>query len=593
MEKETPSLQKPARTGGLRTLWRCLGYLGRYWPLVAGAYLSMLCIDAFAMVNPQLIRLIVDRGIGGRDPRLLGLLVLALLGLTLGKGVLNFLQGRWVETASQGVAFDLRNDLHRTLSSLSFAYHDQAEAGQLLSRAVQDVDRMRFLTGRVIIRILEGIVMMTATTAMLLVMNPRLAVLAFLCLPPLVFVAIRFGSRFRPISREIQNQLAVLTSRIEQNLRGMRIVKAFSQEPEEIRRFDAENGKWFDLSMKATRIQSVNAPLLILLANSASVFILWFGGRMVISGDLTVGALVAFLTYLGQLIQPVRMLGMIAPAVGQSLAAADRVFDILDTESEVREDPGAVPLPDPPRGEVEFRDVSFSYFGRFQVLSGISFRADAGRVVALLGATGSGKSTVINLIPRFYDATGGAVLIDGRDVRTLTLASLRAAVGIVLQETTLFATTVRENIRFGIPDAREEDVLRAAEQAQAHEFIAAMPQGYGTEVGEKGVTLSGGQKQRLAIARALLMNPRILILDDATSSVDAGTEHLIQKALENLMHNRTTFLIAHRLSSIRRADLILVLEGGRIAARGTHAELLTTSALYADIFENQILKEKG
>jgi len=592
MKSPAPRPEKPARTGGLRTLWRCLRYLARYWPIAAGAYLSMLCIDAFAMVSPQLIRLIVDRGIGGKDPGLLGLLVLSLLGLTVVKGVLNFLQGRWVETASQGVAFDLRNDLHQKLSSLSFAYHDQAEAGQLLSRAVQDVDRVRFLTGRVIIRILEAVVMMTATTAVLLAMNRSLALLSFLCLPPLVYVAFRFGSRFRPISREIQNQLAVLTSRIEQNLRGMRIVKAFSQEPEEIRRFDAENGKWFDLSMKATRIQSVNAPLLILLANAASVFILWFGGRMVISRELTVGALVAFITYLGQLIQPVRMLGNIAPAVGQSLAAADRVFDILDTESEVREAADAVPL-ERPRGEVEFRDVSFSYFGRFQVLSGISFRAEAGRVIALLGATGSGKSTVINLIPRFYDVSGGSVLIDGRDVRAFTLASLRAAVGIVLQETTLFATNIRENIRFGIPDAREEDVLRAATQAQAHDFIAAMPRGYDTEVGEKGVTLSGGQKQRVAIARALLKNPRILILDDATSSVDAGTEHLIQKALENLMRDRTTFLIAHRLSSIRRADLILVLSDGRIAARGTHAELLTSSALYADIFENQIMKERG
>ncbi len=585
--KESPAPLPLHKPGATHTLLRCFGYLRPYWRLSAAAYLTLLGINALALAIPQFIRWIVDQGIGGRNVRLLGWSVLALLGVTLLKGVLTFLQGRWTEIASQGVAYDLRNAIHRKLSTLSFSYHDRTETGQLLSRAIQDVERIRFLTGRAFLRLVDGTVLLMGTAAMLVWMNPRLALLALGTMPLLAHRALYFGRRYRPLSLAIQQQLAVLTTRLEQNLRGARIVKAFAQEDAEIARFDRENDRWFNLAAQAAHLQAFNIPLMDLIANVGTVFIIWYGGLLVVRGQLTLGELVAFSTYLGQLVMPVRRLGMIVSAIAQAVASGERIFEILDAESEVQDAPDAVPLPSV-SGHVRFERVSFAYFGRHQVLRDISFEVHPGQVVALLGATGSGKSTIINLIPRFYDPTEGRILIDGYDIRRVTLNSLRSQIGIVLQETTLFAATIRENIAFGRPDATEAEIVEAARAAQAHDFIMAMPKGYDTHVGERGVTLSGGQKQRIAIARALLKDPRILILDDATSSVDTETERLIQMALERLMRGRTSFVIAQRLSTVRMADLILVLERGRIAARGTHEELLHTSGLYAEIYYRQL-----
>ncbi len=575
------------QTGARHILWRCLGYLRPYWRLVVAGYLFLLLINGLALTIPQFIRWIVDRGIRAQDTGMLARSVLALLGLTLVKGGLTFLQGRWVEIASQNVAYDLRKAIHEKLSALSFSYHDRTETGQLLSRAVQDVERIRFLTGRALLRIAEGLTLLLGTAVMLTLMNPRLALLSLITTPLIVYWALRFGQRYRPLSLDIQQQLAVLTARLEQNLRGARVVKAFAQEEAEIGRFARENESWFDLSIQAARLRALTLPLLDLLANVSTIFIIWYGGRQVIDGHLTLGELVAFTTYLAQLVQPLRRLGFIVSAFAQAAAAGERIFEILDARSEVRDAPDAQPLP-PVRGHVRFEAVSFAYFGRHQVLHQVSFEAEPGQVIALLGATGSGKSTIINLIPRFYDPTSGRVTIDGRDIRTVTLNSLRDQIGIVLQETTLFATSVRENIAFGRPDASQEEVVAAAQAAQAHAFISHMPQGYDTPVGERGTTLSGGQKQRVAIARALLKDPRILILDDATSSVDTETERQIQQALERLMQGRTSFVIAQRLSTVRLADQVLVLEKGRVAARGTHHELLRASGLYAEIYHRQL-----
>jgi ATP-binding cassette subfamily B multidrug efflux pump len=569
-----------------RILVRCYGYLRPYWRLTAGTYLLLLAIIGLALIIPQVIRWVVDQGIGGQDFALLTGSVLALLGLSLLKGVLSFFQGLWTETASQGVAYDLRGALHQKLSALSFSYHDRAQTGQLLSRTAQDVERIRFLTGRATLRMVEGATLLLGTTLFLVWMNPRLAFLTMGTMPLLAYVAFGFGRRYRPLSLDIQQQLAVLTTRLEQNLRGSRVVKAFAQEEAEIARFERDNQRWFDLAAWAARLRSINIPLIDLIASLGTVFIVWYGGSQVMRGQLTLGELVAFATYLAQLVQPVRRMGMIIPALAMAAAAGERIFEILDAESEVQEAQDAIPLP-PVRGHVRFDRVSFAYFGRHAVLQDLTFEARPGQVVALLGATGSGKSTIINLIPRFYNPTRGRITVDGYDTRQVTLNSLRDQIGIVLQETTLFATTIRENIAFGHPRATEDEIVAAAQAAQAHDFILAMPQGYDTEVGERGVTLSGGQKQRIAIARALLKDPRILILDDATSSVDTETEQLIQLALERLMRGRTSFVIAQRLSTVRRADLLLVLEQGRIAARGTHAELLRTSGLYAEIYHRQ------
>ncbi|MBI5300490.1 MAG: ABC transporter ATP-binding protein [Chloroflexi bacterium] len=573
-----------------RILLRCFGYLRPYWQQTTGAYLALVAINALALAVPQFIRWIVDHGIRDSDATLLLWSVIALLVLTLLKGALTFLQGLWTENASQGVAYDLRNAMHRKLGALSFSYHDRTETGQVLSRTMQDVERIRFVTGRAILRLIDGIVLLLGTAVMLIAMNPGLALLALATMPFLAHRAFHLGRRLRPLSLAVQQQLAVLTTRLEQNLRGARVVKAFAQEDAEIARFARENEHWFDLSVSASRLQAINVPMIDLIANLSTVLIIWYGGTLVMQNQLTLGELVSFTTYLAQLVQPVRRLGQIIPALTQAATAGERVFEILDTQSEVREALDAIALP-AVQGHVRFERVSFAYFRRHRVLSDISFEALPGQVVALIGTTGSGKSTIINLIPRFYDPTEGRITIDSIDTRRVTLNSLRDQVGIVLQETMLFATTIRENIAFGRPDATDEQIVNAARAAQAHEFILETPQGYDTVVGERGITLSGGQRQRVAIARALLKDPRILILDDATSSVDSETERLIQLALERLMRGRTSFVIAQRLSTLRMADLILVLDQGRIAARGTHAELLRTSGLYAEIYQQQLRKD--
>ncbi|GAP13100.1 ABC-type multidrug transport system, ATPase and permease component [Longilinea arvoryzae] len=569
-----------------RLLLRCFGYLRPHWKLTVVAYSSMLAIDALNMISPQIIRWTIDKGILAGDFSLLALASAALLGLVIVKGVLSYFQGRCTEVASQNVAYDMRNELQRKITQLSFSFHDQAQAGDLLSRAIQDVERIRFLTGRATFRVVEGVVMMAATAVVMVVMNPRLSLLAVLAIPLLAFQSIRFGRIFRPLSRLIQEQLAALTTRVEQNLRGVRVVKTFAQEAQEIERFEVENQRWFELSSTSARLQAVHMPLLQWIANISSVAILLYGGMLVINGQMTIGELVAFNTYMGQLVTPVRFLGMILPAITMAAASAERIFEILDQVPEVYEQPDAPQLK-VEQGCVRFENVSFSY-GKNRVLREISFEAQPNQVVALLGLTGSGKTSIVNLIPRFYDPTEGRITIDGTDIRDVTLASLRAQIGMVLQETTLFEASIRDNIRFGHPDATEEEIVAAAQAAQAHEFILESAKGYDTEVGERGATLSGGQKQRLAIARALLTDPHILILDDATSSVDSETEYRIQLALEQVMRGRTTFVIAHRLSTVQRADLILVLEKGRIAARGRHAELLNSSPLYASICRQQL-----
>ena len=562
-----------------------------YWKQVLGAYSSLIAILALTMLIPQFLRWIIDTGIKGQRLDVLTWSVLSLLGLTIIKGIFNYFQGMLSEKASQNVAYDLRNDIQKKLTQLSFSFHDQSETGELLSRAVQDVERVRFLTGRASMRIIDGVLMLFFTMVVMLIMDYRLALLILVTMPLLVFQALRFGTRYRPLSLQVQKQLAVLTTTVEQNLRGARVVKAYAQEDAEVNRFVAENDNWFNLSQRAASMQAFNLPLLFLIANLGNVAIVLYGGSRVISNTLTIGVVIAFISYLGQLIEPVRRLGLIIPAVAIAGSAAERIFDILDTVSDVKDEPGATSL-ESIAGRVSFENVSFSYGSR-RVLRDISFEVQPGQTVALLGSTGSGKSSIINLIPRFYDPASGRILVDGQDIRYVTLQSLRSQIGIVLQDSTLFTGTIRENIAFGSENASDADIIAAARAAQAHEFILSTPLGYDTKVGERGVTLSGGQKQRLAIARALLMDPRILILDDATSSVDTETEHLIQQAFSRLVQGRTTFVIAHRLSTVKNADLILVLDAGRITASGTHATLLETSHLYRTIYNQQLKKQES
>ena len=583
-------LPAPVRTGQSSSfLWRAFCQLRPYWRLTAAAYMSLVATTAIVLATPQIIRWIIDRGIRQHDLQLLTWSVLALLGLTVARGVFIFFTGLWTEIASQSVSYDLRRDLHARLTELSFAYHDRTESGQLLSRAMQDVERLRFLTGRAFLGLANGVLLLVGTAAALIIMNPTLALLALLTMPILAQRATSFGARHRPLSLAIQEQLAVLTTLLEQNLRGARIVKAFAQENAEIERFETENQKWFGLAAATAKLTALNVPMLDMIANLATVIIIWYGGLQAISGELTLGELVAFITYLAQLAAPIRRLGLVIPAIAMAGASAERIFEILDEETQVEEAADATPLA-PVRGHLRFENVSFSYARPHNVLRNVAFEIEPGQVLALLGPTGSGKSSIINMIPRFYDPTEGRILLDGHDIRGATLHSLRSQVGIVLQESTLFATTIRENIAFGRPESTDEEIIEAARAAQAHEFIEGFADGYATKVGERGATLSGGQRQRVAIARTLLTDPRILILDDATSSVDTQTEHLIQKALENLMKGRTSVIIAQRLGTVRLADQILMLENGRISAAGKHEELIESSALYRNIYEEQLEK---
>ena len=562
---------------------RSFTFLKKYRHIAIGVYALATLTTGLAVLIPQTIRWVVDAGIVQQNMQILLTSLLGLLLLTLVKGPVDFMLGRWTEVASQGVAYDIRNAIYEKLSSLSFSYHDSAQTGQLLARSISDVERIRFLTGRAILRLYQHTALLLLTFVALLLMNAQLALLSMIMMPLMAYVALRFGRIFRPLSLDLQHQLAEMTTVLEQNLRGAKIVKAFAQEDAEVERFEAENRAWFGLAQKQVKVQTQHIPLLDFIASLSTVVIIWLGGRLVIENNLTIGELVAFTAYVGQLISPVRRLGVIIPSVAMASAAGERVYTILDAQSEVTDSPDATALP-PIKGRVRFEEVSFSYFNQRQVLDSLNFEAEVGEVVALLGATGSGKSTIINLIPRFYDVTGGRVLVDGTDVRDVTQNSLRDQIGIVLQETVLFAATLRENIAFGLNGVSDADVMEAAKAAQAHDFITAMPDGYDAEVGERGVTLSGGQKQRIAIARALLKDPRILLLDDATSSVDTETERLIQIALDRLMVGRTSFIIAQRLSTVRMADKVLVLQGGHIAAAGTHEELLQTSGLYAEIY---------
>jgi ATP-binding cassette subfamily B protein len=547
----------------------------------------MILMNAIGIATPQFIRWIIDRGIYGNDMQVLGLSIIGLLGMTLLKGVIEFFQGGWTEVISQNVAYDLRNAIQRKLNELSFSFHDWTETGQILSRSVQDVERIRFLTGRAVLRIVEGTVLLFGTVGVLIWMDFRLGLLVVLLIPFMFHRAYTFGRQFRPLSIKIQDQLGVLTTRIEQNLRGAQVVKSFAQEEAEIERFLTENEQWFSLSAGAARLQALNVPFLNMIANIGAVIILWYGGTMVSQGQLTLGELIAFTTYLAQLVRPVRMVGRILPILTIAASSSKRVFEILDATSDIQDAPDAIEL-QTIQGHIQFDNVCFGYDHEHSVVEDVSFEVQPGQIVALLGMTGSGKTTIINLVARFYDPTEGRIRIDGYEARKISIHSLRAQTGIVMQDTRLFAASIRENIAFGKPDATDVEIMAAAVDAQAHDFIMAMPEGYDTLVGERGTTLSGGQKQRVAIARALLTDPRILILDDATSSVDTETERLIQMALARLMQNRTTFVIAHRLSTVRKADMILVLEKGRIVARGSHRVLLEGSALYADIYHLQL-----
>jgi ATP-binding cassette subfamily B protein len=486
---------------------------------------------------------------------------------------------------SLGVEFDLRNLMYRHLQSLELAFFDSQQTGQLMSRSTVDLQSVRFFLGYGLIFIAQSLITIAIAAAVMIVVNPLLALVALAPMPFVILAATRYGRLNRPASQEVQQRIAELTAEAEENVSGVRLVKAFAREDRQRARFERQTSRVFEQQMISTRLRAYYNPLIGFLPQVGLAAIMLVGGRQAIDGSITVGEFVAFYGYVLLLTSPVRMLGMALGMAQRAVASGDRVFEILDREPALTAPPGAPPLPDG-GGHVELRGVSFAYEDNATpVLAGVDLDVAAGRTVALVGTTGSGKSTLVSLIPRLYDPTAGTVVIDGADVRTVELDSLRGEVGLVSDDPFLFSATLRDNIAYARPEASDHEVEEAARQAGIHPFIIGLPDGYETFVGERGLTLSGGQRQRIAIARALLKDPRILILDDATSSVDATTEAEIKNALRGLMHARTTFIIGHRLSTIAMADEIVVLEDGRIAARGTHDELLERSDLYREIAE--------
>jgi ABC-type multidrug transport system fused ATPase/permease subunit len=566
------------------TFWRLLGFLR---PYRAGAVWSLV-LAALAMVATVAIPWLTGRAIDGLDAgddgelrRYAALVALAaVLRVTLSVAR-RLVAGR----VSLAIEFDLRNLVYRHLQRLEPAFFDRQQTGQLMSRATVDLQSVRFFLGYGLIFITQSALTILLAAVAMFVLEPGLAALALLPVPFVVVVAARYGRRSRPALQEVQQRIAELTADVEENVSGIRVVKAFAAEPRQLERFEGTVGRLFGQSMVATRLRAHYNPFIGFLPSIGLAVILLVGGRAVIDGRLSLGDFTAFYTYLLMLIGPMRSLGMALGMAQRAVASGMRLFELLDREPRLFSPSGAPPLP-AGAGRVELRGVAFRYESAPRpALCDVDLVVEAGTTVALVGATGSGKTTLVQLLPRLYDVSEGSVLIDGADVREVELGSLRHAISVVDDDPFLFSATVHENIAYGRPEATRDEVERAAERAQAAGFVAELPAGYDTRIGERGLTLSGGQRQRIAIARALLSDPRVLILDDATSSVDASTEQAIKTALREVMAGRTTFVIAHRLSTIALADDIVVLEDGRIAARGTHAELLERSPLYAEIAE--------
>ena len=573
----------------MKSVRQLMRFLKPYWYWALLAPLMMMLEVAMDLLQPRMIQRIIDQGIAQGDMPLVvntGFLMigLALIGAVGGVGCTAF-----SVLASQGFGTDLRDALYRKVQSLSFGNLDDLETGHLITRLTNDITQVQEAVSMMLRMVVRAPLMLIGSLILAIVTSPRLALL-FVVLGPLVIgLLIWVIHRVHPLFGKLQDKLDQLNTVMQENLAGVRVVKAFVRAAHEIGRFHEANEELKDQTVHAIRTVSAVMPAVMLAVNLGMVSAIWFGGVQVTVGSMHIGALIAFINYLMTSLRSLMFVSMLVMRFARAEASAERVQEVLDAEPEVQDQPDAI-VHLAPQGRVAFEGVSFSYNhdGGDAVLKGIDFVAEPGQTVAILGATGSGKSSLIYLIPRFYDVDEGRVSIDGVDVRDIDQTHLRQHIGMALQESVLFSGTIRDNIRYGRPEASEAEVIAAAKAAQAHDFIMEFPEGYDTVVGQRGVNLSGGQKQRVAIARALLVQPAVLILDDSTSSVDVETEIKIQDALEGLMRDRTSFVIAQRISTVLTADKILVLDDGRIAAEGTHRDLLVSSPIYREIYDSQL-----
>lgn len=571
----------------MKILIRILKYLAPYKVQLVFVYAALFLGMGFQLLIPQLLARAIDHGILDRDLGYLTRITFFIIGSAIAQGIFMYIRSYGTNALAERVGNDLRNELYDALQAQSFPFYDRAQSGQLMSRATDDINNIRGMLMFALRAVIQTIGMVIFIAIIVMREDWLLGLVALSTVPIMLIWSARFSVTIRPMFLKVQQQFGVMTSALQENVAGGRVVRAFAQEQAESDRFEDELDELFVRNMKAAKKFSFSFPMTI-AANSLSVAgVIWVGAWMVINGRISLGTLVAFERYTAMLQDPVRWLGFVVNRIARAIASGERIFEILDAKPAIQNPPNVAPID--MQGHVAFHDVSFRYRKRSaEALSNVSFAAHPNQITALVGPTGSGKSSIIGLIPRFYDVNSGSVTVDGRDVREIDLDSLRSQVGIVMQDSFLFSMTIRENIAYGNPHATFEQIEAAARAAQAHNFILEQEEGYETVIGERGVTLSGGQKQRLSIARALLIDPRILILDDSTASVDSETEHEIQVAMRTLMQGRTSIVIAQRLSTVRDADQILVFEEGAITQRGTHDSLLAEEdGFYAELWALQ------
>ena len=561
-------------------------FIKPYKMRLAVAIVCMAMSGASNVVVPWLIKDVIDKVLANKDIYTLNLIVIGILVLFLLRGFFYFGQKYLMSYVGQKIVNDIRETLYRHLQKLSLSYFDKHKTGNIMSNLTNDVTSLQTAIAGNLISFVEEAVILVGSLASMLKLYWKLTLLTLIIVPLVVFTINFFGSRLRKAGHNVQGKMADITSLLEEAISGIRIIRSFNREDFEIRRFMVQNDRNFWALMTTTKLTALLTPFIQFFAAIAVTGIIWYGGMSVIDGEMTAGALIAFLIYAINLANPVRRISEIYGDIQKSLASADRVFETIDTEPDVKEKPDAITLPQV-KGEVEFKHVDFAYDEEHPALIDFNLKVEPGEVVALVGPSGAGKSTVANLLPRFYDVTAGSLTIDGIDVRDVTFSSLRQQIGLVPQETMLFNATIRENILYGRLDATDEEIVAAAKAANAHNFIMDLPGGYEANIGDRGNSLSGGQRQRIAIARAILKNPRILILDEATSALDTESEKIVQAALDRLMQGRTAIVIAHRLSTVRNADNIVVIDHGRIVEEGTHDELLAKEGLYAHLYAVQ------
>ena len=571
----------------MKIILRLIVFVRKRW---TGLLLGFICISVSTiggLVIPRMLGDGIDTAVSSGSRSKIVLFALIILGTTVIRSAARFGDTYITQLVSQQASYDIRNALYNHLQRLSFTFYDKAQTGQIMSRATVDIEAARMFLSAGLLNLIQIVIIVVGVGFLLATLNWRLALMTLAFMPLIFWQTLYVSNRLQPVWTKVQQLIGALGTTLQESLVGVKVVKAFSLQERENRKFSSDAEILYDQQVTAARLQAVYTPLMTLLLGIPTVLVLWYGGRQVIAGDLTIGGVTQFILYLGMLAGFVSRLGQLSAMISRTISAGRRIFEVLDTESEVKEKPDAAVL-DKVKGAVSFKNVSFSYNSMAPVLNDVSFDVQPGQLVALLGGSGSGKTTIVSLMSRFYDVTAGRITLDGTDIRDVTLASLRKNVGIAQQDVFLYSGTIRDNIAYGAPQATTEEIVAAAKTAQIHDFIESLPNGYQTWVGERGVTLSGGEKQRVVIARSLLINPSVLILDDSTSSVDAETEHLIRQALAKLVEGRTTFVITHRLSIIRNADLILMLQNGRIAERGKHKELMLKNGLYRDTYLGQL-----